>query len=233
MRLGYFRYLSCLGKKPLLDDQHGNLEEDHSAQYNLHQINYLTSLVEQSKVIIQEKEDELEDLRYKIANITPVTVVENITKCKQVSNCQHDTCDFGPIVKTIKQVRTESQDYYYQYSAVVDEYIQKLKHALNDRNKEIEERDQVILNLNNQIQANFDNMNNLNNHIDWYKENYQRLLDENEYIKNDNQTLLRSKTFHKNQSTKLRTQLASVPENIRVSANTESKFQPLSGMYSQ
>ena len=152
-----------------------------------------------------------------------------------MSNCQHDTCDFGQMVKTIKQVRADCQSYSEQYSSIIDEHfpkikkrddqIEKLKHVLNGRNKEIEEKDQVIFNLNNQIQANFCNITNLNNHINWYKENYQRLLDENE-------SLVRSHTFHKNQSTKLRTRLASVPED-RVSASTESTFQQQFDTYSQ
>lgn len=232
---GYFRCLSCLWKKPLLEDQYGTLQE---GQYNPHQINNLTNLVEQSRVISQEKEEEL---HYKLTNVAPVTIVENITKCKRVSNCQHDTCDFGPMVKTIRQVRSECKDYADQYSAILDEHlpkikkrdehIQKLKYTLNDRNKEIEEKDQVISDLNEQIQV---NINNLTNHINWYKVNYQRLLDENEFIKNDNAFLLRSQNFHKDQSTKLRTRLASVPEDEEhVLGDTESTFPQQFGTYSQ
>lgn len=146
------------------------------------------------------------------------------------------------MVKTIKQVRVDCQSYSEQCSSIIDDHfpkikkrdgqIHKLKHVLNGRNKEIEEKDQIIFNLNNQIQANFGDITNLNNHINWYKENYQRLLDENEFIKADNESLMRSHTFHKNQSTKLRTRLASIPED-RVSASTESTFQQQFDTYSQ
>lgn len=247
MMKGCCMLTSCFKKKPLLDDQYGDIQEGHIKYLEnevrfKNEINDLTNMVEQSKVIIKDYEIELDELRYKLANIPPRTITEEITKCKRVSNCQHDTCDFGPMVKTIKQVRADCQSYSEQYSSIIDEHfpkikkrddqIQKLKHVLNGRNKEIEEKDQVIFNLNNQIQANFGNITNLNNHINWYNENYQRLLDENEFIKADNESLMRSHTFHKNQSTKLRTQLASVPED-RVSASTESTFQQQFDTYSQ
>ena len=159
MMKGCCMLTSCFKKKPLLDDQYGDIQEGHIKYLEnevrfKNEINDLTNMVEQSKVIIKDYEIELDELRYKLANIPPRTITEEITKCKRVSNCQHDTCDFGPMVKTIKQVRADCQSYSEQYSSIIDEHfpkikkrddqIQKLKHVLNGRNKEIEEKLTVV-----------------------------------------------------------------------------------------
>jgi chromosome segregation ATPase len=206
------RCFSCLRKKPLLDDYYDNIQEGHLLYKK--EIKSLTSMVEQSKVIIRDYELELDELRYTLANIKPVTIVEEITRCKRVTKCQHDTCDFEPMVSTIKKVRADCQSYSEQYSSIIDEHspkikkkddqIRQLQYTLSSRNKEIDDKTAVITELNVYIEDNLNTINGLNNHMMLYKENYQRLLDENEFIKKDNTYLINVSTnqYRKNEINK-------------------------------
>ena len=121
----------CFKRSSMLYEQYDSLQEN----YDYYQISG----------------DELKDDKNILNSVTPI-------KCTQISNCQHDTCDFGVIIKTLE----ESKD-----------YSDKLNCSLNDMNKELEQSNQVIFNLNNQNQSNLDNINNLTNHINWYRENIQ------------------------------------------------------------
>ena len=133
---------SCFKKKELL------LENDY-------EINNLNNLIRQYKSIIGDYESEINELRCKLNIITPSDIVKDILSCKRSYCCQHENCDFGPII-------VRCQEYEDKYNAFMSE---------RDENYE----------LNNRIQMDSNTMNNMNNKIFWYKENYQKLLDKNEF----------------------------------------------------
>jgi chromosome segregation ATPase len=238
-------FTSCFKKEPLLDNQFSGLREGNQYQQDnsnyLIEIENLEKLLKESRTLNETYEKNISDLQHKLNNIEPKVVIENIKSCKRVSNCNHETCDYEPMIKSIRELRSNYDQLKTEYTELLHEHthntetnnkkIMNLQHVCNTHRKRLENKDQIILELNNQIMHDEKKIRSQQNSIHVYKIKCEKLEDEINNIKQDNNYLYKSRQRYKEKTSKLTQKLSSVPED-HVLEDTASMSLPQSDKYS-
>lgn len=210
-------------KEHLLENDHGpQITEGNVDLYakeeemNKLKVNHasLQKIVDQSEQMLTSQNIQISQQQKELQNVP-----EKITRCKRVPKCKHQNCDFNPMISTINSVRAELKvskksyddllSYYNSNMENKTEHVKQLTHQINMYKKELEIKENSIVELKNDVQRNHHIINNLRASNTWYEQNKRTLESYLEFQKNDVTYLANSQQFYKNEVEKLKRKLAS------------------------
>lgn len=174
------------------------------------EIKELELILDQTKKIISDYEIQLKELDAQLEKRPIKIVKESIQFCKRHSKCKHISCDFNPMLTTIKEVRDDLSKIEKLYNSLLNDYnnqtrlytekIQKQNCSLNEYKNKLEENSRVIVNLNEIV-----------NRYDKY---IQQISFENQMIRNYNEKLSAEYEFLNSVKNKtIQIKLESIPED--------------------
>lgn len=221
-------FTSCRKEVPLLENDHGpqitegNVDlyakEEEIKKLKITNTS-LQKMVDQAEQMLKSQNIQISQLQKELRNVPEKTITEKITECKRVPSCKHQNCYSNPMVSTIKSVRAELKISKKSYDNLLSDFnsgmkkkterIKQLTYSINMYKKDLENKENSIVELSNDVQRNQNIINNLQASNAWYEQNKRTLESDLEFQKNDITYLANSQQYYKNEVEKLKRKLAS------------------------
>ena len=188
---------TCFKSSEKIDNEHKIIEgvkySDTIKKYE-NEIKDLELMLNQAKEIIYKYEIQIKELDDYIKNKPVKKIKESLQSCKSVPDCQHISCDFNPMLTTIKQLKDELSEFKKLYNSSLEDYnnktrsytetIKQKNYSLNIYKNKLEETKNIIYTLNDIVEK--------------YNKYIQQLSFENQMFRNYNQKLIAEYDFLNN-----------------------------------